>query len=64
MVVWYLDRVLSGLWRALVIAAGVIAGVATGTFPLLPSLGVLVLCFLWFAWDWQRLKEYNREDRY
>jgi len=62
--VWRLYRILSGLRWALVIGAGALAGVVTGTVPLLPALGVVVLCLLWFAWDWERLKEYNREDRY
>jgi len=61
--VWLLS-LLSGIRAALCIGAAGLAGAVTGVFPLLPALGVLVLSIAWIAWDWERLREYNRSDRY
>jgi hypothetical protein len=62
--VWRLYNILSGLRAGLCVGALAIAGAITGVFPLLPALGVLILCIGWIAWDWERLREYNRSDRY
>ena len=62
--VWWLCNILSGLRVSLLLGACALAGAVTGRVPLLPALGVLVLCIAWFAWDWERLKEYNRSERY
>jgi hypothetical protein len=62
--VWWLYNLLSGLRAGFCIGAGALAGAVTGVVPLLPALGVLVLCIGWIAWDWERLREYNRSDRY
>jgi hypothetical protein len=55
---------LSRLRAGFLVGATALAGAVTGVLPLLPSLGVLVLCVGWIAWDWERLREYNRSDGY
>lgn len=55
---------MSGLRAAFLIGAGALAGAVTVILPLLPAIGVLVLCIAWIAWNWERLREYNRSDRY
>ena len=49
---------------AFCIGAAALAGAVSGVVPLLPALGVLVLCIGWIAWGWERLREYNRSDHY
>jgi hypothetical protein len=36
----------------------------TGEVPLLLAMAVLAACIGWAAWNWERLREYNRSDRY
>jgi len=61
---WRLYNILSGLRAGLCIGAAPIAAAIAGVFPLLPALGVVILGIGWTAWDWERLREYNRSDRY
>jgi hypothetical protein len=61
---WRLSNILSGPRAGFLIGACALAGAVTGGLPLLPSLAVFVLCVGWIAWDWERLREYNRSDRY
>lgn len=60
----WLVRVLAGLRAALVIGGAALAGAVTGAFPLLPAIVVLLACIGWAAWNWERIREYNRSDRY
>lgn len=60
----WLFRVVNGLRLALVIGGGALAGLVTGAVPVLTAVAVLVVCIGWAAWNWERLREYNRSDRY
>jgi hypothetical protein len=61
---WRLAYSFSGLRVGLCLGACALAGAVTGRIPLLPAFALLALSIGVIAWQWERLREYNREDRY
>lgn len=61
---WRLLSIFRGLRLGVWLAAGGVAGAVTGSLGRLVAAAMVVAGLLIAAWDWERLREYNREDRY
>jgi hypothetical protein len=46
------------------VAGGALAAIVTGTGSAIWNLGVIAASILVIAWFWERVREYNRSDRY
>lgn len=61
--VW-VAAIVRGIWSGLAIGGVALAGITTGSVPLIPGLIVLILSIVYVAWRWEQMREYNRGDRY